>query len=298
MISKILITSKLSLITLAIYFGVSGFYKVTTGPIKNMTAANIQPKSTAVHAETEQVVQKQKPFNHYQVIITRNLFQTNSTSNNGGPNKPPPPVVTKEAELNLKLWGTFSGSTRKNYAVIEDPKERKQSLYTVGDTIQNALIKHILREKVIINVNGEDQYLALEKDKNKLSGSRNNLTSIYPRSPITPKSSSGQSQRIFLKRSQIDDATSNINQLMGEIKIWPHTKDGVADGLVVSRIKPRSIFRKMGLRNGDIITGVNGEDIRTVDDALKLYESLKSATNANVQIKRRGRERNIEYNIR
>jgi general secretion pathway protein C len=35
-----------------------------------------------------------------------------------------------------------------------------------------------------------------------------------------------------------------------------------------------------------------------VDDALKLVDSLKSSSNLSVQLKRRGREKNIEYSIR
>jgi len=54
----------------------------------------------------------------------------------------------------------------------------------------------------------------------------------------------------------------------------------------------------MGLRNGDVITGVDGQQIETVDDALKLYENIMSTSNVEVQIKRRGREKTIQYNIK
>jgi general secretion pathway protein C len=54
----------------------------------------------------------------------------------------------------------------------------------------------------------------------------------------------------------------------------------------------------MGLRNGDIISGVDGTEISSVDDALRLVDSLKSASTLSLQLKRRGREKNIEYRIR
>ena len=54
----------------------------------------------------------------------------------------------------------------------------------------------------------------------------------------------------------------------------------------------------MGLRNGDVLKSVDGQEIRSVDDALKLYESLKSADNVSVVLQRRGTERTINYNIR
>jgi general secretion pathway protein C len=53
----------------------------------------------------------------------------------------------------------------------------------------------------------------------------------------------------------------------------------------------------MGLKSGDIITGVNGKKIESVDDALKLYESLKSSSNVQLQLKRKGRQKTINYTI-
>ena len=97
----------------------------------------------------------------------------------------------------------------------------------------------------------------------------------------------------------INDAMNNVSKLMTEIKISPHLgQDGQPSGLAVSNIKPNSIFRRMGLRNGDVLKSVDGQDIRTVDDALKLYESMKSADSLSVQIQRRGRDRMIQYHIR
>ena len=91
---------------------------------------------------------------------------------------------------------------------------------------------------------------------------------------------------------------NNLNELMGQINIQPHEEDGQADGMILSNIKPNSIFRRMGLRNGDILTAIDGRPITTVDGALKLYEDLKSSDAANVEIKRKGRPTTIEYSIR
>ena len=54
----------------------------------------------------------------------------------------------------------------------------------------------------------------------------------------------------------------------------------------------------MGLRNGDVLKSVDGQQIRTVDDALRLYESLKSSDSVTVELQRRGTDRTINYNIR
>ena len=195
-------------------------------------------------------------------------------------------------QLKLKLWGTVSGDLQQAYAVIEDLQNREQNLYRVGDTIQDATVKMILREKVVLSVSGKDEVLTME-ELTQGSGPSRTLASrgmIRPRPfPARPP----REQRISLRRSMIDESLQNVNKLMTEIAIRP-----AADGLALSNIKPNSVFRRMGLRNGDILVGVNGQEIRSVEDAMRLYDGLKSSSDVQVQLKRRGQDRTINYNIR
>jgi general secretion pathway protein C len=85
---------------------------------------------------------------------------------------------------------------------------------------------------------------------------------------------------------------------MEQVKVMPNFNNGEPEGFRLSGIKTDSLVRKMGLRNGDVITGVNGNPIRTMEDAMGFYQQLGGADNVTLQVKRRGRERNIEYNIK
>jgi hypothetical protein len=72
----------------------------------------------------------------------------------------------EKTRLQLKLWGTITGDAGGTaYAVIEDASKRRQpqSLYREGDNIGNALITMILREKVVLRVDGRDEILAMEQ---------------------------------------------------------------------------------------------------------------------------------------
>jgi len=104
-------------------------------------------------------------------------------------------------------------------------------------------------------------------------------------------------QNITLPRSEIETEIQAITALMSQAKIRPHFKDGEPDGLTFSRVEPNSTFSKLGLRGGDVLIGIDGAPIESADDALKLYESLKSSPKVGVQIRRRGQLQNIDYNI-
>ncbi len=289
-IQRIIFLVNLGLITLGAYFGVGLFYQILGSQIRPFQTATTTQAAASKARETEK-----KPFDFYRPILQRDLFKTKKTP--VAPDKKTNVSLEniEETKLQLKLWGTVAGDLQRSYAVIEDTKKREQNLYRVGDTIQNAEVKMILRAKVILSVQGKDEVLVMEEVQ-KSAGRSFGKSPTSGKSPRT--SAPGRAQRVSLRRSMINDAFQNINKLMTEIKIQPHMEDGQPAGLALSNIKPNSIFRRMGLRNGDVLKNVDGQEISSVDDALRLYENMKSASDVSVQIQRRGRDRTINYNIR
>ena len=223
-------------------------------------------------------------MHYYRAIVERNLF--NSKKGTGQDTETLDIETLEPTDLKLKLLGTVSGNNKKAYAVIEDTAKKHQDLYRIGDSIQNATLKMILREKVILRVNGKDEILNIEE------ASSSRKTRI-----VSKKAGMATSQNITIKRSRIESAVKDVNSLMKQVRIRPHFRNGKPDGLRLTGIRPNSIFYNMGLKSGDIITGVNNDNIESVDDVLKFYQSLQSSSNVQLQIKRRGRPKTINYNI-
>ena len=142
---------------------------------------------------------------------------------------------------------------------------------------------------MVLAVGGKDEILSMEEMNS--SGVSRTIPPMQTGPRVLPK------QNIVLKKSDLVNALQSPDAISEQARMRPHFRDGKPDGLMLTGIRPNSIFRRMGLRNGDIIMGVDEEDIRSVDDALKFYQGLKSSTNAKLQIKRRGRVRTLEYRI-
>lgn len=275
-------------ITAMAYFAVDGFYAGVAARLASRPAASQQP----VYPVSEANAPRQ-PLSDYNAVLERNLFDTRTTAE---PKKEKVDVASlEETKLNLKLWGTVSGTQDGDYAVIEDVKAREQDLYRTGDTIQTAVVKKIYREKVVLTVDGKDEVLQMQ---DLASGKSTIRSRGVAASRGASPSQATRAQRISLRRSYIDQTMTDVASLMTQVKIQPHMEDGIPSGLSLSSIKPNSIFRRMGLRNGDVITGVDGNEISTVDDALRLVDNLRSSSTLSVQLKRRGREKTIEYHIR
>ncbi|MFH0729264.1 MAG: type II secretion system protein GspC [Pseudomonadota bacterium] len=291
-------------LTIAIYFAVDAGYDVLRAKLNNPPSRDNASREIAPAQENTP-----RPSAYYKPITDRNLFHSKSVENQKEPEPKEVDLDTlKKTQLQLKLWGTVASAGNDSYAVIESDKERHQNLYRVGDTVSGASLKRILREKVILTVAGKDEILEIQKPVSQSAappfGNRPPMPAPGPAPAhppdATPDDSAGavSKRRITLQRAQIESAMGNIGQLMGEAKIEPNLTDGNPDGLLINDVKPNSLFRRMGLRNGDVITGVDGKTIETVDDALKLYENLKSSDGASVDIKRKGQNQTIEYKIK
>ncbi len=271
------------------FFGVDAFYLVTGARMETQ-----QPSSVGKSEISNPKQDIRYPLTHYAAIVDRNLFNTKGT-----PVAVSPKTVNVEGlqqtSLNLKLWGTVTGEKEETFAVIEESGTRQQNLFRVGDTVQEAMVKLILREKVVLNVKGKDEILELEK---AVASKGRTFRSPSQSAAASRIRQPARTRRITIRRSQIDSALQDVNKLISEVNIKPHFQDGQPDGLMLSRIRPNSIFMRMGLRNGDIITGVNGNNIQSVQDVIGFYENLKTAERLNLQMKRGGRPRTIEYTVR
>ena len=152
-----LITLQLILVAGIIFVGGSLTHKLVT---MDNALAKIQAAEKALES-AEASDRPPHSSEGIQVIARRNIFKT--------PLKESPSETSldiealKPTELKLKLWGTITGEDGLTRAVIEDQTKREQALFRAGEEVASAKIKMILREKVVLSVNGEDEVLEIEK---------------------------------------------------------------------------------------------------------------------------------------
>ena len=284
------------LITAGIYLCVNTFYTLITGRLDIGVSSSLATSQFS----SAPIEYSKAPLASYKAITDRNIFNSSNETAAAEPKAEKVDIdKLEETKLKLKLWGTVTGQDKRAYAVIEDSKAREQNLYRAGDSIQNAVVKLILREKVVLRVADRDEILTIEEIRASRGAGRSRRPGRESSARTAPKRLpvSSKPRKIRLKAAQIEKAMENIGQLMEQASLRPHMIDGQPAGISITGIKPNAIFRKMRLRNGDVITGVNGSSIESVEDAVKVVEQLSSGSDIQLQIKRRGREQSLDYSI-
>jgi S1-C subfamily serine protease len=88
---------------------------------------------------------------------------------------------------------------------------------------------------------------------------------------------------IVLTRAEVDAALADFGRLTAAL----HGSFS-AEGVVVGGVSEGTIFQRVGLRAGDVITAVDGTRLRTLDDAANLYARASTAKALTAQVVRGG----------
>jgi general secretion pathway protein C len=288
MVNRYFTIANLLLAAAGVYFCVSIFYAVLTAGLDSVPPP-VPAAGRALPAGPESPV----GVSDYQAIVDRNLFNSGKKPL-AEPGKGAIDVdKLKQTGLKLKLWGTAIGPGGHLYAVIEDPKTREQVSYRAGDVVQKATVKMVLRQKVVLNVDGRDEVLIQEEPGIVRAAAPGPAAEAAP----APRLAAEPSEQVAVTGEQIEKAMEDVGDLLTQATFRPHIEDGRPAGISITGIKPNAIFRKLRLRNGDVITGVNNQSITSVDDAMKVFGTLSADGPIQVQVKRRGREETLEYKI-
>ncbi len=196
------------------------------------------------------------------------------------------PTVQPTSTLSLALIGTFIAGTKEPYAIIEDKKKSNQEVFIVGETIfGEAKLKAVHSDYVEIERNSQTERLVLDEFSDGKSDAKGGVAVA-------------EGNLYVVDESEIDKALENLPLLLTQARAVPYFKDGVAVGLRLFAIKSDSIFEKIGLKNGDILKSVNGNNLGDLTQAMKLFETLKQERSLGLRLERNMEEKEFRYEIR
>ena len=235
-----------------------------------------------------------RPASYYATIQTRDIF---NSSKPAPPDEGPPPTPAPTL-CKLKLWGVVVHSQdSSSCAIVEDQTTHKQELYRIGEVTPGCgTVKSVEWDRVILDHDGRDEILDLT-NPNGLP------VPAVAAAPVAPgPSADSHVQQVSdteyrVDRSEVDAALDNMNQLFTQIRAVPHFEGGKSVGFRLFAIRANSIFDKIGLRNGDIIQEINGNDINDPAKALELFQRLRNERQLSVKVVRNKETKTFSYDL-
>ncbi|MCW5893631.1 MAG: hypothetical protein KIT14_24215 [bacterium] len=223
------------------------------------------------------------PLEQYAVIAARDLFN------------PVAPQVAGADTGGLRLRGVgFHGGIA--HAIIDDDATGRQELYRVGDALRAARIAAIAWDQVTLRAPGGETVL-------ELATAEAAPADAAP-VPIVAAATPGATIRRtgadawIVDRRELAGAVDNMSGLLTQLRAVAEVEDGRPNGFRLFQIKDDSIFRRLGLEDGDVVQRVNGTAVGDPATLLAFLQRLRTEPRVALDIVRAGAPRTLVYDLR
>ena len=271
---------------------------------------------TSEHLHKEKYGRVKIPYrsrSYYDSILKTNLFGAGGYAGQMETTDLPGVLegeITPKTSLKLELLGTFilksrtHPSSNRSIAVIKNMENLRIKGYSEGQWVDL-----VASEKVEVVKIDDCEVTIRRAEGPELITCGNELESVFSKSPASPssgrnktsvkskKSSASGVSKVSdgvyqIERRMFDELLAEPGSLITEAKIVPRD-----DGIKIFGVKSRSVFYKMGLRNGDVVHQINEVALNDVQSALSLFTDLKGQSEFTVDFTRRGKRKSNRYTV-
>jgi len=100
-----------------------------------------------------------------------------------------------------------------------------------------------------------------------------------------------------IKRDLLTSYTKDVDKIWKDIGISENKISGKINGFKINFVKKGSDFEKLGLKRGDILMGLNGEELNSYGAAMGFFKDINNIENLTLTVERDGATKEIEYEI-
>jgi general secretion pathway protein C len=307
----------LNLVVLALIAGLSA--QVVNNIIAGrIVALPTTPRAPAAAAKNLSVASPAVQTSDWANAITeRNLFNsapvTEDASDAGAEETTPTGEIPLEDDENCRkadgrigLFATMVAQPSEwSLAVVNDGVSTESRVVKEETPLADAVVKRIYRRRLVLQRGGQFECVELGQPGQRGTG-MSSATSTSAAEPPPPADGGKAAQGVKklgenkyeISREMLNEKLENLAELGREARVIPHYRDGKPQGFKLVGIRPGSLYSQLGLRSGDVIKGVNDEEITSPNKALELYEKLKNSSQVGVEIERRGRREQLDFTIK
>src|SRR3984885_3984579 len=195
------------------------------------------------------------------------------------------PANAPLSSANLVLAGTIATQDpKRGIAIINDGGPSK--VYAVGENVNGATLYSVYLDHVILDRGGTLETLLLPR---LLVGGTRGPMRVGPMIART-------TEAVDNVRRLVQQDPGLLDQVMRTVPSY----DNAAGKLRGFRAYPgrnRTIFNKLGLKPGDLVTAINGQPLDDPQHSQEVFNTIQSSNTVTVSVERGGQKQHITLNV-
>lgn len=243
---------------------------------------NARPKMPPMSAK------RAKSLTEYDIIFVRNLFNSQGLIPGEGGDQPG--GVPVRTSLPYELIGTVIFEDENlSVATLQDKSADRVYPVRVGDEIPSKIRVTKVEAYRVVFVNlqsNRNEYVDLPQEES-------NIQAVFNAPPSGGDVANGVKKvsetRVVVSRDKLDSTLTNLDQILTQARVVPNFENGQPAGFKIIQIAPGSIYADLGLRNNDVLVGINGQPIDAAR-AFGFLNEFKESKHAEITIRRDGKE--------
>lgn len=257
-----------------------------------------QPTNTVLVAPTPSSVNRAKPQDLSHLTRYPLFGKVESTAT-------PAPIAVTEApktQLNVRLTGLVAVPAKPEAGTAVIEHRGTEASYAVGDMLDGtrAKLHQVLDDRVLLEQNGRFETLMLDgveftriAQANAGLGREDNPELAATQEPILiaqPIATGFNNPELQAQREEI---MAEPMKFFDYVRVTPVQRDGQLAGYRLMPGKDAAMFQQLGFQQGDLAIEINGVPLNDIQQAGRIINDLREASEAAIKIEREGEIRDI-----
>lgn len=253
----------------------------------------------APNRRQEVAQQSQMDQKDYDAILRRNMFNVEG--------KIPDPLEQGQMDCmsqarpstqRVSLLGTLvMGDERLSVALIQEEGNPNKIGVKKDEVFFDGKFQAIKVERkrlcFQVRANQEFEYIEIPEQPGALAGPALDSRAV---DGITPVSDT----EYVVKQGFLEKNLLNLNEILQTARAIPYVEPGTGKfrGFLVQSIDPSSLFSQLGVRQGDILTGVNDIVLDNAGKGLEAFQKLRNSNKISLEVIRSGQKTTMNYDVK
>mgnify|MGYP005646277025 CR=1 FL=1 len=210
---------------------------------------------------------------------------------------------SKKSSLSLKLISlTVLKNPKKSLAEIKVKSKKTPEYFRYGEKVSSfGKIGLMSGEKVFLRnfSNGKCEFISLQQRRKSKSLPDFKIHSEDKRDKFlsTNDRIRNEGNSFKIKENLREEMLGNISSVLTQARAIPITNGDGTISFKVTEIVPGSIYSQLNIQENDIITGINGKQVNSINEVTSLLGKIRDITNLSITVERDGEETTQDYSF-